>query len=200
MAQPTIAPVPEPLRLPHGSVRGTLSLFLLVTFGVLLVRNGASVSAPPVFVNSVVVVVAFYFGTRHTPAPGPAGAPAAAPTAPRLLRALLVLGFLGLGLWFFIPSPSIASLPPQLLQIWQILTGYLVGMTASWYVHRHVHERLSSRKLATIFRDMSAGGVLIVTAVICAAYILGLTGALAARLEQVLSLVITYYFGARVIA
>jgi hypothetical protein len=200
MVQPTIAPVPEPLRLPHGSVRGMLSLFLLVTFGVLLLRNGASGTTPAVFVNSVVVVLAFYFGSRHTPVPAQAGAPAPAPAASRLLRALLVLGFLGLGLWFFIPSPSIASLPPELLQIWEILTGYLVGLTASWYFHRHVHERLSSKKLATIFRDVSAGGVLLLTAIICAAYMLGLSGSLAARLEQVLSLVITYYFGARVIA
>ncbi len=195
------APLPEPLRLPHGSVRGMLSVFLLITFGVLLLRNGAAPAVPQVFANSVVVVLAFYFGSRHAPPSGqPASPGTAAAPPPRLLRGLLVVGFAGLALWFLVPNPSIAALPAELLQIWEVLAGYLVGMTVSWYVHRHVHERLSSRRLATLFRDASAGGVLLLTAVICAVYILDLTGSLAGRLEQVLSLVITYYFGARVIA
>ena len=73
-------------------------------------------------------------------------------------------------------------------------------MPASWYMHRHVHERLQTRKLAILFRDATAGGVLLLTALLCIAYALGLTGSLAGRAEQVLSLVITFYFGARVIA
>lgn len=194
-------PLPEPLRLPHGSVRGLLSVFLLVTFGVLLLRGGGVIATPPVFVNSVVVVLAFFFGSHPPPAPSQPGLPQPqAPHPPRFLRALLVVGFGGLALWFISRNLASPSLPPELTQIWEVLAGYLVGMTASWYFHRHVHERLSSRKLATLFRDASAAAVLLLTAFICAAYILDLAGTLANRLEQVLSLVITYYFGARVLA
>lgn len=202
MAQPSLEPVPEPLRLPRGSVRGFLSLALLVTFGVLIVRAGTAAPVPAVFVNSVVVVLAFYFGskgplTTSHPPPSP-GSPAPAP--PRLVRLLLLVGFGGLALWFLQGNLSIAALPPELLQIWEVLAGYVVGIAVAWYFHRHVHESPRARRIATVFRDVSAAGVLGLTVVICAAYLTNQTGYLAGRAEEILSVVITYYFGARVIA
>jgi hypothetical protein len=177
-----------------------LSLFLLLTFGYILLKNNGAAPVPPVLVNSVVVVLAFYFGTRHPPATTVGTAPAPiAPRPPLILRVLLFLGFAGLALWFLSRSLTTSALPPELLQIWEVLAGYLVGMAASWYMHRHVRERVQSRRLAILFRDGTAGAVLLLTALICIAYALGLTGSLAARAEQILSLVITFYFGARVI-
>ncbi len=177
-----------------------LSIFLLITFGVLVLRNGTTTATPAVFVNSVVVVIAFYFGSHPPPTPVQAGTPHPPSTSPpRFVRALLVVGFAGLALWFLARAFAISALPSELVQIWEILAGYLAGMTASWYFHRHIHERVSSRRLATLFRDVSAAGVLLLTAFICAVYILDFVGALAGRLEQVLSLVITYYFGSRVL-
>src|SRR3972149_587845 len=56
---PTPPPLPEPLRLPRGSVRGLLAVAVSLTFGYLLVRG---FPREPVVVNAVIVAGAFYFG------------------------------------------------------------------------------------------------------------------------------------------
>ncbi|MFA5895975.1 MAG: hypothetical protein WC985_03620 [Thermoplasmata archaeon] len=175
---------------------------MTVTFGFILLNTG---TVPTVLVNAVVVVIAFYFGSggpRSIHPPTPAGATPAvpAPKPPRLVKLLLFAGFLGLAGWFLRTNPSLGGLPLELVQVWEVLGGYVVGASLAWIVHRHAHEDPRNRRLATVFRDVSAAATLALTAYICFAYVGGLTSALAGRAEDILSLVVTYYFGSRVIA
>ncbi len=208
MASPAIpavssAPLPEPLRLPHGTVHGLLALILLGTFGVLLLRSAIPLQAsvPQVLVNAVVVCLAFYFGTHPaTPKPVP-GVPARPPSwRPRIVRGLLFLGFAGLAAWFLRSGLSWSSLPPELQEVWEVLGGYLLGLSLSWLFHRRVHESPLRRRIAMLFRDLSALGALGLTAFACYSLATGVAGGFSSYVEQALSLVITYYFGSRVIA
>ncbi len=208
MASPAIpavpsAPLPEPLRLPRGTVHGLLALILLGTFGLLLLRSTspAQVSVPQVLVNAVVVCLAFYFGTHpasSTPLPGVPAQPGR--WRPRIVRGLLFLGFAGLAVWFLRSGLAWSSMPPELQEIWEVLGGYLLGLSLSWLFHRRVHESPLRRRVATLFRDLSALGALGLTAFACYSLATGIAGGFSTYVEQALSLVITYYFGSRVIA
>jgi type IV secretory pathway VirB2 component (pilin) len=194
---PMTEPLPEPLRLPRGSVRGLMALILLVTYGVMLLRSPGAV--PTVVVNTVVVIIAFYFGSSALH-PTLGGGVGVAPARPRLVPALLFVAFAGLAGWFLYSNPSLSGLPTSLLQIWEVLGGYVAGRLVSWVVHRRAHKSPTHRRLATAFRDVSAAGALVLTGYIAYSFITQQTGVLAGQAEQILSLAITYYFGSRVIA
>lgn len=192
-------PLPEPLRLPRGSVHGFLALMLLGTFGYLMVSNG---SVPPVLVNATVVVLAFYFGSRGFQVQTPRGQPVVESRwrRPWVLRGLLLLGFGGMAGWFLRTGLAYSALPAPLQQVLQILGGYVLGLTLSWAIHRRAHESSLRRRLALLFRDLSALGALGLTGFACYALATGVLGTLSSDIEQALSLVITYYFGSRVLA
>lgn len=169
---------------------------LMGTFAYLLLGN---TSPPAVLVNAVVVVVAFYFGTRG-PATGTVAPATGVPVAsqrPRVVRALLLLGFGGLAGWLYW---SRLPIRPEFLQVLEVLGGYILGLTLSWFFHRRVHETPGRRRLALVFRDLSAVGALGLTGFACYGFVTGALGTLSGDVEQVLSLVITYYFGSRVLA
>lgn len=194
VAPPSVPPLAEPLRLPRGSVHGLLALSLLGTFAYVLIHAGTS---PTVLVNATVVVLAFYFGSHGASTPVPAAGTPTSSRRPRIVRALLFLGFAGLAAWFL---RSDGALPDQLLQVLEVLGGYVLGATLSWLIHRRAHESLVRRRIAMAFRDLSALGALGLTAVACYGFATGALGAFSSEVEQALSLVITYYFGSRVIA
>lgn len=191
-------PLPEPLRLPRGSVRGLLALGLMATFGYMLL--GSSPATPPAtLVNAVVVALAFYFGTRG-PSANPAQAPQGATTRwrrPWIVRGLLILGFGGLWGWYVVRGIDV---PSVLTEVVEVLGGYVAGAVLSWAFHRRAFETPARRRIALIFRDLSAVGALGLTAFACYAFVTGIAGAFSSQVEQALSLVITYYFGSRVIA
>jgi hypothetical protein len=189
-------PVREPLRLPHGSVRGTIAIFVTATYGYLLLQGKV---VPGVVVNAVVVAIAFYFGTHAaTSKPTvPPGQPV--PGSPRLVRALLLIGFAGLALWFFSQHLSPVDVPPQLVAVLEVLGGYVLGLAASWIVHRRAHLSSVRTRLATAFRDIVAAGALGLTAYICFSFVTVGASIFASRTEDALSLVVTFYFGSRVI-
>jgi len=202
VAIPPVGQLPEPLRLPHGSVRGAIAVIVTAAYGYVLLQGGSTPTVPTVLVNAVVVVIAFYFGSRavSTPSafvPGQTAPPA--PHHPRLVRILLFLGFASLTAWFLTRNPSLQGIPTDLLAVLQVLGGYVLGATASWLVHRRAHESHIRHRLATIFRDIVAVGALGLTAYICFALVTKQGGLLAGRAEQALSLVVTFYFGSRVI-
>lgn len=200
MAIPPVGQLPEPLRLPHGSVRGTIAIIVTAAYGYVLLQPGASV--PVVLVNAVVVVIAFYFGSRavSTPPVVLPGQPALpVPHHPRLVRILLFLGFAGLAAWFLSRNPSLQGIPPALLAVLEVLGGYILGATASWLVHRRAHETRVRHRLATVFRDVVAAGALGLTAYFCFALVTNQHGVFADRADQALSIVVTFYFGSRVI-
>lgn len=198
MAGAPPSPLPEPLRLPRGSVRGLLAVLLTATFGYLLLQKTAVLS---VLVNAVVVVIAFYFGSGASRAAYAPGRPAAGQPSGRIPipRILLLLGFAGLAAWFLQANPTLRALPPELLEILEVLGGYVLGLSLSWIFHRRVSESALRRRLATAFRDVSAAGSLGLTGYVCYAFATGQQGVLAGQAEQLLSLVITYYFGSRVV-
>lgn len=176
-----------------------LAIVLLVTFGYLVLRTP---SVPTVLVNAVVVCVAFYFGS-HAAGPTTAGGSAGVAGPKwriRIVRGLLVLGFGGLAGWFLYQGRPWSQLPPELVEIWQVLGGYLLGLALSWVFHHRAHETPLRRRLALAFRDLSAAGALAFTLFACYALVTGLASGFGQTVEQGLSLVITYYFGSRVIA
>lgn len=194
MLDPTSsAPLPEPLRLPRGSVRGLLALALIVTFGYLGIR---AIPVEPVVVNAVIVVVAFYFGSAGLQTT--AGTPAAPRAGRWIVRGLFLLGFGGLAAWFLKDNPSLAALPPGLFEVWQVLGGYVLGLSLSWLLHRKADISALRRRATILFRDVSAIGAIAGTAVICAAFATQTAGGIVDRAEDLLSLIITYYFGSRV--
>ncbi len=195
MSTPTPPAFPEPLRLPHGSVRGGIAIVVTATYGYLLLQG---TPVPTVLVNAVVVVIAFYFGSRATSTP-PAVPGQPAPRRPRFVRALLLIGFLGLTAWFLRLNPSFKGIPRDLLSVLEVLGGYVLGVAVAWIVHRRAHETPLRHRLATIFRDVAAAAALGSTAFICFALAAGLGGVFASRAGDALSLVVTFYFGSRVI-
>src|SRR2546427_10651446 len=196
MAAVPPVPGPEPLRLPHGSVRGTIAICVTATYALLLRGGGLF---PAVVGTAVVVVAAFYCGTHPaTSKPAvPPGQPV--PRPPRLVRALLLIGFAGLTLWFFSQHQSVGDIPPQLVAVLEVLAGYILGLTASWLVHRRAHISSARTRLATAFRDIVAAGALGLTPHICFSFLFSRTSIFASRTEDALSLVVTFYFGSRVI-
>ncbi len=197
MATPAPPPLPEPLRLPRGSVRGFLALGLMGTFAYLITQK---TEAPAVLVNATVVVLAFYFGTR-----GPLGSttPASATAQPglrrpRIVRGFLLLGFGGIAAWVL--WKGVTPYPAQLLQVLEVLGGYVIGLSLSWVFHRRAHETPSRRRIAVVFRDLSAAGALALVGFACYGFATGTISTFGTYVEDALSLVITYYFGSRVLA
>jgi hypothetical protein len=91
-------------------------------------------------------------------------------------------------------------LPPEIVGIWEVPGGYILGLTLPWAFHRRAHETSVRRNLATVFRHVSVAGALALTGFACVALATGLVGTFTGCVEQALSVVITYYFGSRVIA
>lgn len=174
-------------------MRGGIGVLVTATYAYILLQTH---TAPTVLVTSVIVVIAFYFGTHATGIPIPPGQPR--PHAPRLVRAILLIGFLGLAVYFFRMNPSLEGLPPALLAVLEVLGGYVIGLTASWIVHRHAHFSPLHGRLATIFRDASAAGSLALTAYLCVALATKQVTLFSDHAPDALSLVLTYYFGSRV--
>jgi hypothetical protein len=116
-----------------------------------------------------------------------------------VVRGILLLAFIGLAAWFLRTNPSWGSLPADLRSVLEVLGGYVAGMTVSWLIHRRAHETTSRRRIATIARDLLAAGALGLTAYTCYALAAGQATVFAGHVADALSLVVTFYFGSRVI-
>src|SRR3989337_1087229 len=159
---PNPTPLPEPPRLPRGSVRGLLAVAVSLTFGYLLVRG---FPREPVVVNAVIIAIAFYFGSGAVRSS--TGARSTDREGRRFVRLLILLGYGGLAAWFLKDDPSLAALPSELLAIWQVLGGYVLGLTLSWLIHRQAEAGEFRRRLTVEFRDLTAAGALGLTGFIC---------------------------------
>src|SRR2546430_17410857 len=112
MAAVPPVPGPEPLRLPHGSVRGTIAIFVTATYGYRLLQGKL---VPAVVLNAGVGVIAFYFRTHTAPSKPavPPGQPV--PRPPRPVRALLLIGVAGPASWVLSQHTPTSDGPPQAL-------------------------------------------------------------------------------------
>src|SRR2546429_9139905 len=155
MSVPPVGQLPEPLRLPHGSVRGAIAIVVAAAYGYALVFQKAFV--PTVLVNAVVVVIAFYFGSHATSTaatvPGQT-----TPHRPRLFRILLFLGFAGLTAWFLVHDPSLQGIPSALVAVLRGVGGYFLRAPAPWLSPRRAHEGHVRRRPAPVFPVVSAAG------------------------------------------
>jgi hypothetical protein len=89
--------------------------------------------------------------------------------------------------------------PPDLRSVLLVLGGYVSGIVVSWLVHRRMTESPLRRRMTTIARDAIAVGALALTAYSCFALATGPATGFANRVADALSLVVTFYFGSRVI-
>jgi hypothetical protein len=187
--------LPHPLRLPLGTVRALIAIIVTVTYAYLLVREQ---TVPPVLVNSVVVVIAFYFGSRAT-APPPTLPPGEVrPRRPRVVPVLLLIGLVGLAAWFLRPDPTWGAMPEPLRSVLEVLAGYVAGLVVAWVLQRRVDVSSFRRRLATLVRDLLAVGALGLTGYICVTLATGQMSVFGDRAHDVLALVVTFYFGSRV--
>jgi hypothetical protein len=155
-------------------------------------------TVPPVLVNSVVVIIAFYFGSRAT-ATAPTATPAPKQSRrPRVVQGLLLIGFVGLAAWFLRQDLAWSAIPAQLLSVLEVLGGYIAGLVVSWILQRRVDVSSLRRRLATLARDILAVGALGLTGYLCFTLATDQMGIFGERGEQVLALVVTFYFGSRV--
>jgi hypothetical protein len=116
-----------------------------------------------------------------------------------MVRAILLLGFLGLAAWFLGTNPLRPDLPQDLIAVLEVLGGYVSGLVVSWLIHRRAHVNLVRKRLATAARDLIAAGALALTAYTCYLLAIGQVMIFAIRAVDALSLVVTFYFGSRVI-
>lgn len=189
--------LPYPLRLPLGTVRAVIAIMVTATYAYLLVQGAEPV--PPVLVNSVIVIVAFYFGSRAT-ARSAGTMPTSPPPSrrPRVVQGLLLIGFVGLTAWFLRQTPTLDAVPPELLSVLEVLAGYVAGLVVAWILQRRIDVSSLRRRLATLARDLIAVGSLGLTGYLCFILATSQTGLFGDRTEEVLALVVTFYFGSRV--
>lgn len=187
--------LPYPLRLPLGTVRALIAILVTGTYAYLLIQGEP---VPPVLVNSVVVIVAFYFGSRATATPP--GPPAVQPQSRRMrvVQGLLLLAFVGLAAWFLRENLTRDAIPAELLSVLEVLAGYIAGLVVAWILQRRVEVSSLRRRLATVVRDILAAGALGLTGYLCYTLATGQMSLFGDRAEEVLALVVTFYFGSRV--
>lgn len=196
MASVSETRLPDPLRLPLGTVRAAIAIMVTATYAYLLIERG---TVPTVLVNSVIVIVAFYFGSRAArPSPGVTPSTTVPPRRPRVVQGLLLIGFAGLAAWFLRLDPSVASLPQELLSVLEVLAGYVAGLLVAAILQRRIDVSSFRRRFATLARDLIALGSLGLTGYLCFTLASGQTGLFGDRAEEVLAIVVTFYFGSRV--
>jgi hypothetical protein len=161
-----------------------------------LLTQGETV--PPVLVNSVVVIIAFYFGSRAT-AIVPTAAPAPKQSRrPRVVQGLLLIGFVGLAAWFLRENLAWTAIPAGLVSVLEVLAGYVAGLLVAWILQRRVEVSSLRRRVATLARDILAVGALGLTGYLCFSLATGQMSIFGDRGNDVLALVVTFYFGSRV--
>lgn len=194
-APPT--PVPPPLGLPTGSVRGILALLLCGTMWYLVLRGRV---VPELLASAVLLVVAFYFGVRSSAAatpPVPVQTTVPQPLyLPRgTIRALLLAGFLAVIGYVWIGGRAI---PPELVLILQVLVSYLIGFVVATLVNRRVQKGLGPGRAVNAARNLLAVLALAVSGVVCSSLLFGVPAFVPADAEKVLAWTVAFYFGSRI--
>lgn len=199
-APPTpAAPIPQPLNLPKGSVRATLALLLCGTLWYLILNGRA---APELLVDSVILVVAFYFGVRGTapiapvPPPSPGATTARQPLyLPRgSVRVILLFGFFAV---FVLAWSRGLAMDATMVLILQVLGAYLSGYAISSLALRRARRGQGPIRAVTLLRHLIAAAALLIVVFVCATIVFGSPAWLPALPDQVLAWTVAFYFGSR---
>jgi len=195
--------IPPPLGLPRHSVRATLALFLCGTLWYLTLTGGA---IPIILWESVLLVVAFYFGVRST-APTSAVPVATAGSVvdhahvpqplylPRgAVRFVLLAGFFGIVGWEWFNH---GRLPDQIILILQVLTSYVSGYILSSILIWRARRGGGPIRAVTWLRHLIAIGSLAIVATMCGSFVFGPPTWLPNIPENFLAWTVAFYFGSR---
>ncbi len=214
-AVPAASAIPPPLGLPPGSVRAVLALIMCGSIWYLALNN---LGIPTILVESVLLIVGFYFGARQgtapairsaaTAAPPPAvsGAVATAAAAAAVkvkqplhlprgsVRVILLFGFFGVIVYGWYHGQA---LPGAFLLILQVMASYLIGYVASVIVHRRRMAGKPVIRAIVWFRNANAVAVMALVAYVCASFALAWPQLLAPYTDNLLAWTVAYYFGSR---
>jgi len=194
--------IPAPLRLPPGSVRAILALTLCGTLWYLIFRGEATFNgevAPPILVESALLVVAFYFGVRSSApivpvqeGPDKVRQPLYVPRG--VVRGILAAGFLGVIGYVFYRDGAI---PQALLLVFQVVVSYLVGFAVSAVILRRARAGKGFGRAAAAARNVISVAAIGITAGVCAAIVIGRPELIPSYFENGLAWTIAFYFGSR---
>lgn len=169
----------------------------------MVIRN---LPIPDILVESVLLVVGFYFGVRQGTAPALSTAATAAPPAgtpavkqplrlPRgSVRVVLLLGFFGTIAYMWYEG---RSLPDALILILQVLASYLIGFVISTAVHRRRLAGLAASRVVVAFRNLNAVAVIALVSYVCATFLSGWQPLFPEYTRNLLAWTVAYYFGSR---
>ena len=207
-AATAVPAVPPPLGLPPGSVRAVLALIMCGSIWYLAL-NGLTI--PPILLESVLLVIGFYFGVRQGTAPAmqaaaaaalPPGTPVVAPVKvkqplhlPRgSVRVILLVGFFGVIAYEWYHRQSV---PGAFLLILQVMASYLLGYVISVIVHRRRMAGKPVIRAIGLFRNVNAVAVIGLVGYVCASFALGWPQLFAPYTDNLLAWAVAYYFGSR---
>jgi len=195
--------IPPPLGLPRHSVRATLALFLCGTLWYLTLNERP---IPDILWESVLLVIAFYFGLRSTApvstvpvATGGSAVDRARVPQPLYLprgsvRFVLLAGFFGLVGWEWFRR---GSLPGQIILIMQVLTSYVSGYVFSSILIRRARRGGGPVRAVTWLRHLLAAGSVGIVGAMCASFVFGQPSWMPNIPENFLAWTVAFYFGSR---
>jgi hypothetical protein len=202
---PAVPAIPPPLGLPAGSVRAVLALIMSSSIWYLALKD---LTIPDILVESVLLVIGFYFGVRAgtvpslqalaTPAP-PGTAPAVKVKQPLHLprgsvRVVLLFGFFGVIAYEWYHSQD---LPGPFILILQVLTSYLIGYVSSVVVHRRRMAGKPVIRAIVWFHNLNAVAVMGLVGYVCGSFLFGWPHLFGTYMENLLAWAVAYYFGSR---
>lgn len=198
--------IPQPLGLPKGSVRATLALFLSATMWYMVIKGQ---QPPTILIESVLLVVAFYFGTRSmapaagasAAAPGPSPPPAAPGHEPLYLprgsvRTVLLFGFFSVIVYVWFRGGT-AAIPSSMILILQVLTSYLSGFILSTLTIWRARKGEKPIRAVAWLRHGVAAASLAIVAAVCGTIVLGQPAWMPHIPDNFLAWTVAFYFGSR---
>ncbi len=187
-----------PLRLPSGSVRALMALFLCGTLWYLLYLGR---NPPSTLYDTAIVIIVFYFGLRSTATAGKADrlALTTAPTKHPLylprgsIRTVLFIGFAAIAI---LVQQRNGSIPSALIDILTVIGSYVLGLLVYVALRSYAQAGLQRRVLTV--SNLIALLVLAVTGFFCYSFIYGLPALVPQSTESLLTPLVAFYFGSRI--
>jgi len=191
--------LPQPLGLPSGSVRAVIALMLSGTLWYQIL-NGVEPKA--ILVESVLLVVGFYFGVRSGTGPPLAPASTEGTRQPLFLprgsiRLVLLFGFFGVIAYMWFKNRGI---PDAFTLILEVLASYIIGYVASVIVARRQKAGKKPSKSVAVFRNANAIAAMALVGYLCGTIVFTWPVFYPEHTENAMAWIVAYYFGSRLAA